>query len=171
MITVGYKTELELKEKGDRIEDAMHATYGAVTEGVLPGGGSALIHAANAFSESEIPHKYLAVAQVLIDACARPFRQIMQNAGLEYDEVFAKIISSKDKHYGYNLITEKFENLVESGIVDPFKVTSSALENSVSVCSVLINTEAVLAEKPNDPSEWQPPAGWRPSDGNWNHQH
>lgn len=171
MITIGYKTELELKEKGDRVEDAMHATYAAVTEGIVPGGGAALIHAANAVSDMEIPHEYLPVAQTLIDACVRPLKQILSNAGMEHSEIFSKIISSDNKHYGYNVITGNFENLIETGIVDPLKVTMSALENAVSVSSVLINTDAVLAERPDNPSEWQPPAGWRPPSGAFSHKY
>jgi chaperonin GroEL len=171
MITVGYDTELELREKGDRVEDAMHATDAAIEEGILPGGGVSLLRAAKELSESNIPGKYLPAAQVLISACVRPFKQIMSNADLDYNSYLHQIYECKEFYYGYNIISGEIENLVETGVVDPSKVTRTAVSNAVSVSLLLINTNAVLAERKDDPSAWQPQPGWRPPDGTLNHKY
>ena len=171
VITVGYDTELELREKGDRVEDAMHATYAAVSEGILPGGGTALLRAAKELADSEIPENYLPAANLLISACVRPFKQIMKNAGLDYNKYLSEIYNNENFYYGYNIITGEFENLIETGIVDPSKVTRTALSNAVSVVLLLVNTDVVMAECKEDPSAWQPQPGWRPPEGILNHRY
>lgn len=171
IVTVGYNTELELREKGDRVEDAMHATYAAVTDGILPGGGTALLRASNEFAMSNIPDKYLPAAQVLIRACMRPFNQILRNGSIESETILKEILDNENFFYGYNVVSERVENLVESGVVDPLKVTKTALSNAVSVALLLTNTAAVMAERKEDPSDWQPPPGWRPPTGTLNHKY
>lgn len=171
MISVGYNTELELREKGDRVEDAMHATYAAMNYGIVIGGGCALLRASRQFAEMDIPTKWKKPAQVLIHACTRPITQITYNAGLDTSEIISNILEVDNSNYGYNIITGEVCNMFEQGVVDPLKVTKTALENAVSVAMLIINTDAVMAERPNDPSEWQPPAGWRPPEGVLNHKY
>ena len=171
MISVGYKTELELRQKGDRVEDAMHATYAAITEGIVAGGGTALLVASREFLKMNIPKKWEIPSNILADACVRPIRQILQNAGIDAEPIISKILNSKDKNYGYNVMTGTHCNMISAGIVDPLKVTKTALSNSVSVSSLILNTGAVLAESPTNPSDWQPPPGWRPPDGILNHEY
>ena len=172
IVRVGYSTELELREKGDRVEDAMHATYAAMSDGIVVGGGTALLRASDSLRKADIPNQnWKLAAKIIADACTRPIRQILKNSGIEPEGVIAKILSNDDNSYGYNVVSGKVENLFESGIVDPLKVTKTALVNAVSVALLLINTDAILAEKPDDPSGWQPKPDWRPPTGTLNHSH
>jgi chaperonin GroEL len=172
VVCVGYSTEAELREKGDRVEDAVCATKAAIESGILPGGGTALLRASAAIDISSIPEKFRPAAKILISACQKPFRQILENGYISPDDILAKIGSSNDPWVGYNLVTGEVGNLLELGVVDPKKVTETALKNAVSAALLLINTEAVMAENPEKPSGWQPPAGWRPpSDTNLNHKY
>ena len=172
VVCVGYSTEAELREKGDRVEDAVCATKAAIESGILPGGGTALLRASSAIDLYSIPEKFRPAANVLISACQKPFRQILENGYISPEDILAKIGSQNDPWVGYNLVTGEVGNLLELGVVDPKKVTETALKNAVSAALLLINTEAVMAENPEKPSGWQPPAGWRPpSDTNLNHKY
>jgi len=101
-------------------------------------------------------------ARVLIDACERPMRQIVENAYADSNKIIDKVLSVRNNNYGYNAATNVFEDLVQSGVIDPKKVTKTALENATSISLLLINTDAVVSEQPENPSSWQAPAGWRP---------
>jgi chaperonin GroEL len=175
IITVGYSTELELREKGDRVEDAMSAVKAAIEEGFVPGGGFALLRAAQNVDISNAKKEHLPAIQILLDSCSKPARQILENSNLEPEEIFKKIVelqATSDSFLGYNSATGEYGDLIEMGIVDPKKVTRLALQNAASIALLLITTDAVIAENPNKESGWQPPAGWRPpSDTNLNHKH
>lgn len=162
VITVGYFTELELREKGDRVDDAICATKAALEEGYLPGGGLALHKAAERVDLSEAEESVVPAAMVLINSCSRPLTQILENGGVAAQEVLEEISRSGSESYGYNSASCEYQDLVDSGVIDPKKVTRTALENAFSVAMILINTEAVVSEAPEDPSSWQPPIGWRP---------
>lgn len=170
VIGVGYSTEAELREKGDRVEDAICATKAAIESGILPGGGVALLRAANSIDMSSIPEEYRSAADVLVRACKRPFYQIMENGYQDAKNIESKIIINNNFWYGYNLHERKFGDMLELGVLDPKKVTKTALNNAVSITLLLLNTDAILSEDLNNPSGWQPPAGWRPpSNNNLNH--
>jgi len=172
VISVGYSTELELREKGDRVEDAICATKAAIEEGYVPGGGTALLRAAKMVDTSAFPDRVLPAVRVILDACQRPIRQIVENADLDPEEIIKKILSSDDSNFGYNAATGEFEDLVEAGVIDPKKVTRTALENAASISMLLINTGAVVSEQKENPSSWQPPAGWRPpEEGKLSHKY
>ena len=172
VICVGYSTEAELREKGDRVEDAVCATKAAIEGGILPGGGTALLRAARRLDLAMVPHNFKPAASVLKSACEKPFHQILENGYISPSEILEKIMISDDPWFGYNLVTQEAGNMLDLGVVDPKKVTEAALKNAVSAALLLINTEAVMAENPNKPSGWQSPAGWRPpSDSNLNHKY
>ena len=172
VVCVGYSTEAELREKGDRVEDAVCATKAAVEGGILPGGGTALLRAARRLDLNTVPQNFRPAASVLKAACEKPFHQILENGYISPSEILGKIMVSDDPWFGYNLVTQEAGNMLDLGVVDPKKVTETALKNAVSAALLLINTEAVMAENPNKPSGWQSPAGWRPpSDSNLNHKY
>lgn len=172
VICVGYSTEAELREKGDRVEDAVCATKAAIEDGILPGGGSALLRAGRRLNIDLVPDKFKHAATVLKLACEKPFNQILENGHINPSEIIQKIMISDDPWFGYNLISEEVGNMLDLGVIDPKKVTETALKNAVSAALLLINTEAVMAENPDKPSGWQPSAGWRPpSDTNLNHKY
>lgn len=172
VISVGYSTELELREKGDRVEDAICATKAAIEEGYVPGGGTALLRAAEMVDTSLFPDSILPAVRVVLDACQRPIRQIVKNADLDPEEIIRKVLSSNNSNFGYNAATGEFEDLVEAGVIDPKKVTRTALENAASISMLLINTGAVVSEQKENPSSWQPPAGWRPpEEGKLSHKY
>ena len=165
VISVGYSTELELREKGDRIDDAMSATKVAIEGGILPGGGVALLRAAASVDVSELDDSVALSAKILLDACTRPLSQICINAGINPGIVCSDLANNSDNpFYGYNAATNVFGDMYDMGIVDPLMVTKAALENAASIASLLITTDAVMAINPEaeSPSGWQPPAGWRP---------
>jgi len=172
MITVGYSTELELREKGDRVDDAVCATRAAIEEGVLPGGGTAILRASNMVSLDDIEEELRPAANVLLQACRRPIRQIIENGHEDPEPIINTILENDDPEFGYNAATSTFEKLIEGGVVDPKKVTRVALQNAASISLLLINTEAIVSEQPDDPSSWQPPPGWRPpEEGVLRHKH
>jgi chaperonin GroEL len=172
VISVGYSTELELREKGDRVEDSICATRAAIEEGYVPGGGVALLRAAQEVDLSSLRDELVPAARVLIDACSRPMRQIVENAYQDGDEIIDKVLGVSNFNYGYNAATGSYEDLVESGVIDPKKVTKTALENATSISLLLINTDAVVSEQPENPSSWQAPAGWRPpQEGTLSHKY
>ena len=162
IITVGYSTELELREKGDRVEDSLCATRAAIEEGFVPGGGTALLRAANKVGLSGLDKELVPAAKVVLDACSRPIRQIVENAFEDADAVVERVSKSRNINLGYNAANGKYEDLVKAGVIDPKKVTRTALQNAASISLLLINTEAIVSEQADNPSSWQPPTGWRP---------
>ena len=152
VIKVGAATETEMKEKKARVEDAMHATKAAVEEGIVPGGGVALIRAAAklegwAKKEALEDDERLGV-EIVRKVAEEPIRWIAQNAGMEGAIVAAKVKESSDRDYGFNAQTDRYENLVTAGVIDPTKVVRSALQNASSIASLLLTTEALVAEIP-----------------------
>ena len=148
VIKVGGATEVEVKEKKDRVDDALNATHAAVEEGILPGGGTALLRAAgNIDVEGENDDEEAGI-DIVRRALEAPVRQISENAGLEGSVVVNTIKTGKGKGFGFNAQTEEYGNLVEMGVVDPAKVVRSALQNAASVAGLLITTEAGIAEAP-----------------------
>jgi len=159
LIKVGAATETELKEKKHRIEDALAATKAAIEEGIVPGGGIALLHTIKALDkvETQDEQEKLGV-EILKRSLEEPMRQIAINAGKEGSVVVEEAKKHKE-NYGYNVVHDKFENLVEAGIVDPTKVTRTALQNAASIAALLLTTEAVVAEKPEDKGKGGMPGG------------
>ena len=152
VIKVGAATETEMKEKKDRIEDALNATRAAVEEGVVPGGGLALALAGKAFVEID-PRDENPGAMIIARAILEPIRQIAANAGKDGSLILYRIIEANkqgDKAIGYDAGSDKFVDMIESGIIDPTKVVRSALENSASAAMMFLTTEAVIADKPKD---------------------
>jgi chaperonin GroEL len=156
VIRVGAATETELKEKKARVEDAMHATRAAVEEGIVPGGGVALVRAAKALDkfraneEGEGDADEQIGVTIVRRALEEPLRQIVQNAGKEGAVIVEKVRESKKESYGYNAATETFEDLVEAGVIDPAKVTRCALQNAASIAGLMLTTEALISELQGD---------------------
>ena len=148
-INVGAATESEMKEKKARIEDAYHATRAAIEEGILPGGGVAFVRAKAALKNLKLTGDEATGAAIVFRAVAEPLRQIVANAGEEPSVVLRKVEAGKDD-FGYNAETGKFENLIASGVIDPAKVTKSALANAVSIATLLLTCDCVITEKPKD---------------------
>jgi chaperonin GroEL len=157
IIRVGAATETELKEKKGRVEDAMHATRAAVEEGIVPGGGVVLIRAAKALDkfnplEDNVtgdPDEQIGV-NIVKRALEEPLRQIAANAGKEGAVIVERVRSEKNPNIGYNVITEKFEDLIAAGVIDPAKVTRSALQNAASIAGLMLTTEALISEFQED---------------------
>jgi len=150
IIKVGAYTETEMKEKKARVEDAMHATKAAVEEGIVAGGGVALVRAAKALEGLKAEDDEQIGINVVKRALQEPLRQIAINAGHEGAIILEKVRASADPDYGFNADTEKFENLVKAGVIDPTKVTRLALQNAGSIASLMLTTEALIAELPED---------------------
>ncbi|RZO36203.1 MAG: chaperonin GroEL [Rhodospirillaceae bacterium] len=149
VIRVGGATEVEVKEKRDRVEDAMNATRAAVEEGIVPGGGTALLRASKVLDKLSPGNDDQRVGvEIVRKALQAPVRQIAENAGVEGSIVVGKMLDKKDANYGYNAATDKFEDLVKAGVIDPVKVVRTALQDAASVAGLLITTEAMVAEKP-----------------------
>jgi chaperonin GroEL len=150
IIKVGAATETELKEKKARVEDALHATRAAVEEGIVPGGGVALVRAIPAVDAliKTLTGDEKIGAQIVRRSLEEPLRQIVTNAGEEGAVVVAKVIASVDQHFGYNALTGKFEDLVKAGVIDPTKVTRTALQNAASIAALLLTTEVMVVEMP-----------------------
>ena len=155
MIRVGAATEIEMKEKKARVEDALHATRAAVEEGVVPGGGVALIRALSALDGLRAGEDEKAGINIIRKALEDPARWIATNAGWEGSVVVDKIRNNKGP-FGFNASTEEFEDLMKAGIIDPTKVVRSALQNAASVASLLLTTECMVAEKPDEKGGNQP---------------
>ncbi len=154
VLKIGAATEVEMKEKKARVEDALHATRAAVEEGIVPGGGVALVRASKALETLEGDNLDQTTGiNIIRKALTEPLRQIVSNAGLEGAVILNKVLEGEDD-FGFNAATETYENLVKSGVIDPTKVTRTALENAASVTSMMLTTEAVIYEKPED----NPPA-------------
>jgi len=151
VIRVGGATEVEVKEKRDRVEDAMNATRAAVEEGIVPGGGTALLRATKVLDNLKYDNDDQRVGiEIIRKALQAPVRQIAENAGVEGSIVVGKLLEKKDASFGYNAATDKFEDLVKAGVIDPVKVVRTALQDAASVASLLITTEAMVAEKPSE---------------------
>jgi chaperonin GroEL len=148
VINVGAATETAMKEKKARVEDALHATRAAVEEGIVPGGGVALLRAQDALKKMKVSDDDEQIGvDIVRRALEEPMRIIAQNAGVEGSIVVEKVRTSKEKGFGYNAQTDEYEDLVVSGVIDPTKVTRSALQNAASVAGLLLTTECVVVEK------------------------
>jgi chaperonin GroEL len=151
VIKVGAATETELKEKKARVEDAMHATKAAAEEGIVPGGGVAFLHAIKALEKIKLDDEDEQIGVNIIKrALEEPLRQIVQNAGHEGAIVVAKIRDNKDPNFGFNADTEVYEDLVAAGVIDPTMVARTALENAASIAGLLLTTEALITDVPED---------------------
>jgi chaperonin GroEL len=161
VINVGAATESEMKEKKARVEDALHATRAAVEEGIVPGGGVALIRAQRALKDLKLSdHDEQVGVDIIRRAIEEPIRMIVQNAGGEGSMVVEKVRSAKDNTFGYNALTDTYEDLVHAGVIDPTKVTRTALQNAASIAGLLLTTEALIVEKKEDkPMAGGPPGG------------
>src|SRR5579863_799082 len=144
VIKVGAATETEMKEKKARVEDALHATRAAVEEGIVPGGGVALLRASIALKKLSLKGDEQFGVAIVRRACEEPVRQIVLNCGAEGAVVVEKIRINKNPHYGFNAATEEYEDLVKAGVIDPTKVTRSALQNAASIASLMLTTEAMV---------------------------
>jgi chaperonin GroEL len=163
VIKVGAATETEMKEKKARVEDAMHATKAAVEEGIVPGGGVALLRSLPALEalakDQKLPHGVRAGVNIVCRALEEPARWIAQNAGLEGNVVVGKLRESQQPEFGFNAATETYENLVEAGVIDPAKVVRCAIQNASSISALLLTTEAVVAEIPEKKKDVPMPGG------------
>jgi len=148
VIKVGAATETEMKEKKARVEDALHATRAAVEEGIVPGGGVALLRAAKALKSFTVDGDEQIGVTIVRRACEEPLRQIVANSGTEGAIVVDKIRENQNPNFGYNAATDEYEDLVTSGVIDPTKVTRTALQNASSIASLMLTTEAMIAEIP-----------------------
>ena len=160
VIKVGAATEVELKESKARVDDAVHALRAAVEEGVVPGGGVALVRAVKDVEALKLPPERKAGADIVARAMSEPLRQIARNAGDEAAVVYNRVIEGKGD-FGFNAASGQFEDLVKAGVIDPAKVVRSALENAVSAASMMLTTEAAIAEAPRKaaPAPAMPPGG------------
>jgi chaperonin GroEL len=149
VIRVGGATEVEVKERKDRVDDALHATRAAVEEGILPGGGVALLRSLKALDNVTTANPdQRAGVDIVRRAIQVPARQIVQNAGEDGSLVVGKLLEQGDYHWGFNAATGEYQDLVRAGVIDPAKVVRTALQDAASVASLLITTEALVADKP-----------------------
>jgi chaperonin GroEL len=147
IINVGAATETEMKEKKARVEDALHATRAAVEEGIVPGGGVALLRTRSAISKLELEGDMQIGVSIIRSAVEAPLRALAANAGLEGAVIVREVLDSKG-NIGFNIATEKYEDLVKAGVVDPKKVTRTALQNAGSIAGLLLTTECLITEIP-----------------------
>jgi chaperonin GroEL len=160
VIRVGGATEVEVKEKKDRVEDALNATRAAVEEGIVPGGGTALLRAKKAIGKLTNANSDIqAGINIVLKAVEAPLRQIAENSGVEGSIVVNKIMESKSETFGFDAQTEEYVDLVEKGIIDPAKVVRRALQDASSVAGLLVTTEAMVAELPKEPAPAMPGGG------------
>jgi chaperonin GroEL len=155
-INVGGATESEVKEKKARVEDAMHATRAAIQEGILPGGGVALLRAAQGLKPGDLTDDEKVGYEIVLRACKSPIRQIVENAGEDGNIVAAKVLENKDQNFGYDALQNRYCDMVKEGIIDPTKVVRSALQNAASVATLLLTSDALVAELPKEEKK---PAG------------
>lgn len=161
VIKVGAATETEMKEKKFRIDDAINATRAALEEGIVPGGGIALFEAAKELSAKDLegvtPYGDEAKgAEIVKRACEQPLKMITENAGKDPNEVFNYLFRRNEKGVGFNALTGEYVDMIKDGIIDPVKVVKTALQNAASIASLILTSEAVVAEKPEPKG---PPAG------------
>ncbi len=156
IVRVGGATEVEVKEKKDRVEDAMHATRAAVAEGIVPGGGVALLRSIKALETIKLEHQEQRVGvDIIRRALEAPIRQILINAGIDASVIVSKVMDSKEENFGFDAQKNEYVDMMQAGIIDPVKVVRSALQNAASVSGLLITTEAMIVEK----EEPKAPAG------------
>ena len=148
-VNVGAATESEMKEKKARVEDALHATRAAVEEGILPGGGVALLRASSKVKPSDLTDDELVGYNIVLKACRSPLTMIAENAGQDGGIVCEKVLGEK-ANFGYNALTDTYEDLVAAGVIDPTKVTRTAISNAASVATLLLTSDALIAEKPKE---------------------
>jgi len=158
-VMVGAATETEMKEKKARVEDAMHATRAAVEEGIVPGGGVALVRCVPALDKLKVEGDEQIGVNIVKKALQEPLRQIAENSGEEGAIVLGKVNDSKDNNYGYNALTGDYEDLVKAGVLDPTKVVRTALQNAGSIASLMLTTEALVAELPEEKKGAPMPGG------------
>jgi chaperonin GroEL len=160
VIKVGGATEVEVKEKKDRVEDALNATRAAVQEGIVPGGGTALLRAKKAVGKLTNDNDDVqAGINIVLKALEAPIRQIAENAGMEGSIVVGKVLDHKEESYGFDAQNEEYVDLVAKGIIDPAKVVRTALQDAASVAGLLVTTEAMVAELPKEPAPAMPGGG------------
>ncbi len=161
VIKVGGSSEVEVKERTDRVDDALHATRAAVEEGIVPGGGTALLYASRALDNLKgINDDQTRGIDIVRKSLQAPLRQIAENAGHDGAVVAGKLIDGNNQNMGFNAQTEEYEDLVQSGVIDPTKVVRAALQDAASVAGLIITTEAAIAEMPEDgPAQPAMPAG------------
>ncbi len=161
VIKVGAASEVEMREKKLRIEDALNATKAAVDEGIVAGGGVALLKAGRVLETAEFTKEEKVGADIVMRALSYPVRQIADNAGREWAVVANEVASHKDVNYGYDAARDEYKDLVKAGIIDPTKVARSALQNAVSIAGMFLTTEALIVDAPGEKKEpMMPPGGW-----------
>jgi len=138
-----------MKEKKARVEDALHATRAAVQEGIVPGGGVAMLRAIKVLNSIKVNEEEMVGVNIIRRALEEPIRQIATNAGVEGSVVVNRVIAEKGA-FGYNALTDVYEDMIKAGIIDPTKVTRTALENAASIAGLLLTTEAVIVDKPEE---------------------
>jgi chaperonin GroEL len=160
VIHVGAATETEMKEKKARVEDALHATRAAVEEGIVPGGGVALLRIQSKLRDFKAgDHDEQVGVTIVLRALEEPIRQIAENAGVEGSIVVEKVRSNKSHPFGYNARTDIYEDLVEAGVIDPTKVARTALQNAASIAGLLLTTECVVVERKEEEKAPAMPGG------------
>jgi chaperonin GroEL len=162
VIKVGAATETEMKEKKARVEDALHATRAAVEEGIVPGGGVALLRAGKALQDLKVQGDEQIGIDIIRKATEEPLRQISGNAGFEGAIIIEKVRANADANYGFNAANGQYEDLVKSGVIDPTKVTRSALQHAASISALMLTTEAMICEVPEKKAPAGPPQGHGP---------
>jgi chaperonin GroEL len=162
VIHVGGGSEVEMKEKKARVEDALNATRAAVEEGIVAGGGTALLRASQKIANGKFSEEELFGAKIIKRACEEPIRQIAANAGLDGAIVVDRILQEKSASYGYNAYSDEYTDLLKDGVIDPVKVVRCALTNAASVSSLMLTTETMIAEAPKKDA---PAAGGAPGMG------
>jgi chaperonin GroEL len=155
IIKVGAATETEMKEKKARVEDALHATRAAVEEGIVPGGGVALLRTSGALEKLRVPDEEKWGVNIVRRALEEPLRRIAMNAGVEGAIALQKVKDGKGA-FGFNAAAEEYEDLMKAGIIDPTKVVRTALQNAASIAGLMLTTEAMVAEKPEEKSAMPP---------------
>jgi len=156
VINVGAATEAEMKEKKARVEDALHATRAAVEEGIVPGGGVALLRCIKSLDKTKLEHDQQIGVNIIKKSLEEPIRQIVANAGLESSIIAEKVKASKDPNYGYDAYKEEFTDMIKAGIIDPTKVTRTALQNAASVAGLMLTTEVMITEIPEEDKKMMP---------------
>jgi chaperonin GroEL len=159
VIKVGAATETEMKEKKARVEDAMHATRAAVEEGIVPGGGVALARCVQTLDKLKLEGDEQIGVNIVKRAITEPLRQISENAGEEGAVVLGKVFDAKDVNFGYNAQSGEYEDLVKAGVLDPTKVVRTALQNAGSIASLMLTTEALVSEIPEEKKNAPMPGG------------
>jgi chaperonin GroEL len=155
-INVGAATESEMKEKKARVEDAMHATRAAAQEGILPGGGVALLRASEGLKPKGLSDDEITGYNIVVRACKAPIQQISNNAGKDGAVVMSKVLEEKESTFGYDARNDEYVDMVKQGIIDPTKVVRSALQNAASVSTLLLTSDALVAEMPKEEKKGGP---------------